>query len=141
MNIDKLLKTYNQTLKDIHEAFGYVEDWVTIPLQDLTDEEWGLRISDGKHKCDGLMYLNGSGILCYGDFDDENNYYESEIYTQRFLPKWIYKTETHTMISVNTGCDGNKYLSILSNDKQRVGEGFVRVEDTWYFTGEREGSQ
>jgi len=141
MNIDKLLKTYNQTLKDIHEAFGYVEDWVTIPLQDLTDEEWGLRMSDGKHRFD-IMHGKGTGVLCYGELDNlDGDYYSSRIYTQRFLPKWIYKTETHTMISVNTGCDGNKYLSILSNDKQRVGEGFVRVEDTWYFTGEREGYQ
>jgi hypothetical protein len=58
--------------------------------------------------------------------------YHGPIYTQRFLPRWIYRGEECTMISVDTQCDGNKYLMIFSNEKECT-EKFLKslYESTW----------
>jgi hypothetical protein len=54
------------------------------------------------------------------DLDDEDagNYYSNEIYTQRHLPKWIYRGAEYTMIVVDTHTDGNKFLQIFDNSKE-----------------------
>lgn len=54
------------------------------------------------------------------DLNDEEkgNYYSNEIYTQRFLPKYVYRTKDYTMISVDTHTDGNKFLQIFDNSKE-----------------------
>lgn len=103
----KLLKEYFALRKQIHDYFGYVEDWVDIPLEDGTDFYW---------------YLTGEG---HGDsvrFAEEieavHDMYEDQIYTQRFLPKWVYRGEEYTMVCVDTQTDGNKFLRIFDNSKE-----------------------
>ena len=49
---------------------------------------------------------------------DDGNYYESEFYDQRYLAKVVYRGEKYTMISVDTHCDGNKFLMIFDNAKE-----------------------
>lgn len=49
---------------------------------------------------------------------EEGDYYEHEIYTQRFLPKWVYRGEDYTMICVDTRVDGNKFLQVFDNKKE-----------------------
>lgn len=44
--------------------------------------------------------------------------YSNEIYTQRFLPKWVYRGKDYTMICVDTHTDGNKFLQIFDNSKE-----------------------
>ena len=71
---------------------------------------------------------DGSGTVTYAmaiedmpesQYDEtKKNYYEDQIYTQRFLPKWVYRAEDYTMISVDTQCDGNKFLAIFDNTKE-----------------------
>ena len=51
--------------------------------------------------------------------DADGNYYEDEIYTQRFLPKWVYRGEDYTMVCVDTHTDGNQFLRIFDNLKER----------------------
>lgn len=46
------------------------------------------------------------------------SYYTAEIYTQRFLPKWIYRTDNHTLVCMDTHVDGNKFLGIFDNNKE-----------------------
>lgn len=93
----------------VHSYFGYVEGWVSIPLEDtreyywLVDEEAGIvRFAD---TAELLLNLDG-------------DYYEDEIYTQRFLPKYVYRADDFTMISVDTRVDGNKFLRIFDNKKE-----------------------
>ena len=95
----------------VHQYFGYDEDWVTIPLRDMTDSYW---------------HLTGpTGTVYYADSEDEletgvGNYYSAVVYTQRFLPKWVYETDDYTMICADTQCDGNKFLMIFDNAKKRT---------------------
>ena len=98
----------------IHQYFGYQEDWSIIPLVDHRDMHWILDEND-----------NGSGEINYSETPFENGYeaagqyYNASIYTQRFLPKWVYRTEKHTLICMDTHCDMNRYLGIFDNEKEQ----------------------
>jgi hypothetical protein len=107
----KLLSAYLDAKKDLHDYFGYVEDWVVIPIDDALDYFWRL---DGEGHGGVVMFADSVGELNSA----EGNYYENSIYTQRHLPKWVYRGEDYTMICVDTHTDGNKFLQIFSNDKE-----------------------
>ena len=104
----KQLKEYFKLQKEIYDYFGYKEDWVVIPIEDATDYFW---------------HLTGEG---HGDevwFGEDKEgalspMYSNEIYTQRFLPKWVYRGKDYTMICVDTHTDGNKFLQIFDNSKE-----------------------
>lgn len=107
----KLLDDYFALQKQVHEYFGYVEDWRVIPLEDAREYVWQL---DGE----------GPGSVRFADteanlFDEEaGKYYENEIYTQRFLPKWVYRGLEYTMVCVDTNTDGNVLLQVFDNAKE-----------------------
>lgn len=102
----KLLQEYFKLQKEIYEYFGYVEDWVKIPLDDCTDYLW----------C-----ISGDNEVVFAESEEDfksGKYYGNEIYRQRFLPKWVYPGSEYTMICVDTHTDGNKFLSVFDNSKQ-----------------------
>ena len=104
----KLLDKYFKIQEQIYEYFGYAEDWVVIPIDDARQYFW---------KVDNQE-------VCFADTEQElesqdGNYYVNEIYTQRFLPKWVYRAAGYTMICVDTHTDGNKFLQIFDNAKER----------------------
>jgi len=113
MAIFKVFDTFFQYEEEIHEYFGYKEDWVKIPLVDFRDQHWALD-----------QYEDGSGYIIHHEepLTEERitslDFYSAEIYTQRFLPKWVYKAADYTLISMNPGVDGNKYLGIFDNTKK-----------------------
>ena len=113
--IMQLLKDYQALEKQIHDYFGYVEDWVTIPLDDATNMYW--RILGGEGRGGVVQYAKSVEELPTDD-SDGGEYYEHEIYTQRFLPKWVYRASDYTMICVDTHTDGNHYLQIFDNSKE-----------------------
>ena len=96
--------------QEVHEVFGYKQDWVRIPLEDCRDAWWFIREGNVVHGDDEHPYDAG-GIR-------DGHCFVWEIYTHRFLPKWVYETPTHTMICVDTHVDGNKYLAIFDNTKR-----------------------
>jgi hypothetical protein len=107
----QLLDQYFEIQQKIFEFFGYVEDWRVIPLDDCRDKFW--RLSG-----------QGPGTLHYADSERElleqsGNYYEDEIYTQRHLPRWVYRGDGFTMVSCDPHTDGNKFLRVLDNTKER----------------------
>ncbi len=105
-----LLDEYFEIQKRIYAHFGYVEDWVKIPLDDATAYFW---------RCDGVTVDFAETEAELNSQDGE--YYANEVYTQRFLPKWVYEAEAgdYTMICVDTQTDGNKFLQIFDNAKRR----------------------
>lgn len=107
----KILKEYFELEKKIHEYFGYVEDWVTIPLLDQTDSYWYY---------DEYFVLYSSKPLTLEVVRPGKEIHSGSLYTQRFLPKWYYRGEEYTMISIDTHCDGNKYLMVFDNSKELV---------------------
>lgn len=110
-SIPSLLGTYFSNQRAIYELFGYQEDWVVIPISDDTGHAWWWLSSEGR-----------GGKVIFGDEDvrkdiETEKYYSHSVYTQRFLQKWVYKTQTHTMVCSNTHTDGNKFLCIFDNSK------------------------
>lgn len=80
---------------------------------------------------DGTPYywsLTGEGHgdnVCFAKTEKElteqdGNYYENEIYTQRHLPKWVYRGAEYTLVVVDTNTDGNQLLSVFANSKERA---------------------
>lgn len=109
----KLLQDYFKLQKEIFDYFGYTEDWKVIPLDDSTDYFWQLN-EDSQ---------GGGDVLFSEDVEklkdiEAGEYYSNEIYTQRFLPKWIYRGADYTMICVDTHTDGNKFLQVFDNSKE-----------------------
>lgn len=112
----KILDEYFAMQKKIYEYFGYVEDWVVIPLDDSREFYWhltGYKLYFSKEKDFYVLSSTEEGI-----FDDDIEYYSNEVYTQRFLDRYVYCGEEYTMICVDTGTDGNKFLQIFDNAKE-----------------------
>ena len=108
----ELLKAYFNVRQSVYDYFGYVEDWRVIPLDDATDYFWTLH-----------QDAEGRGFVGFADSLEEleaedGNYYQNDIYTQRFLPKWVYRGRDYTMICVDTHTDGNQFLQIFDNAKE-----------------------
>ncbi len=107
-----LLDQYNSARQQVFDYFGYVEDWRVLPLDDARKYFWTL---EGE----------GPGIVKYASTESElkkesgEAYYENEIYTQRHLPKWVYRGAEYTLIVVDTQCDGNKFLQVFANVNER----------------------
>lgn len=106
-----ILDRYNEAKKELFEYFGYVEDWRVIPVEDSREVFWRL---DGE----------GPGEVYFAATEEElesedGEYYSDEIYMQRFLTKWVYRGKDYTMVCVDTHTDGNKFLRIFDNSKER----------------------
>jgi hypothetical protein len=102
-----IIEEYFKLLEEVYEYFGFKEDYVIFALEDRRDYEWVL-IDD-----DVVQYGNREDIL-----NDTGEYYEDEIYKQRFYNKWIYRGKDYTMIMVDTHTDGNKFLAVFDNKKE-----------------------
>jgi len=112
LNLQQSLTDYFNLQKKIFDYFGYVEDWVSISLADKTNVYWFLT----------GVGENSSYVYRYKPFTLESvedvDVYSGEVYTQRFLPKWVYRGEEYTMVCADTHVDGNKYLMIFDNTKE-----------------------
>lgn len=109
-----ILNHYFELQEEIYKYFGYVEDYRVIPLSDETLYFWWLNQSE-----------DGTGVIWYADarFSVElitagENLYSAQIYTQRFLDKWVYRGAEYTMICADTRTDGNKFLMVFDNEKE-----------------------
>lgn len=111
---------YFKLQEEIFDYFGYVENWKVIPLADCRAYYW---------------YVTGEGhgdVVRYSENEEtlkklDGNHFADEIYTQRFLEKWVYRKDDFTLICVDTNTDGNKFLSIYDNSKERPH--FIKEED------------
>jgi len=112
-----MLKEYFELQNKIHRHFGYKEDWVSIPLRDETGTYWNLVVDCIDEELSG-------GEVCFADSIDDlldvetGNCYSAIIYQQRFLPKYIYRTDEHTMIVGDSRVDGNVFLYVFTNDNE-----------------------
>lgn len=107
----KLLLDYVKSLEAIYAHVGFEPDWVVYPISIRTLYFWN--IVDGKIK--------------YAETEEEletesGEYFESDVYTQRFYEKWTYPGENFTMVFEDTHTDGMKYFAIFDNSKHRPGK-------------------
>lgn len=108
-DINELIEQEQNTRKAIFEYFGYVEDWCIFPFSDCREMFWHI---DGS-ETNGCI-ISANSLEEYAD----GEVYSDEIYTQRFLPKWVYRAKDYTMILVDTHTDGNRFLAIYDNKKE-----------------------
>jgi hypothetical protein len=108
----KQLIKYFKLQKEIYEYFGYKEDWKIIPLTDSTNVFWC--ILNGEENSSVRFSESKYSLLS----TDNSKIYEHEIYTQRFLSKYVYRGKDYTMICVDTNVDGNKFLQVFSNKNE-----------------------
>jgi hypothetical protein len=112
----KLLNDYFRLRLELFDYFGYVENWKAIPVDDATMYYW--KLSGESFGDEGY-----SNEVLFADTLEElesqdGNFYSNEIYTQRHLPKWVYRGADYTMVVVDTHVDGNKFLQIFDNSKE-----------------------
>jgi hypothetical protein len=106
----QLIDDYFSIKQKIHDAFGYVENWVVIPLEDNRDYYW--------------VYQEGDDDVLFAEKEEHlrdasgGEYYSNSIYRQRFLNKYVYEANGYTMICCDTQVDGNKFLCIFDNAKK-----------------------
>lgn len=120
MNLKDSVAKYFKLEQEIHDYFGYKQDWVTISLEDRTTDYWMI-IGDGDKNTDMCVY--SPEPLTKESIEAGDNIYSGNIYTQRFLSKWVYRAEDHTLVAVDTRTDGNKFLMIFSNNRECKGLG------------------
>ena len=104
----ELLDKYFEIQKQIYDHFGYVEDWVVIPLDDCRRYFWHLT---GEGPGDEVMFAKEEKNLFGGTEEDG--------YSNEILPKRVFRAADYTMICVDTHTDGNKFLQIFDNAKER----------------------
>lgn len=115
-----MIDDYFKLLQEVHDHFGYVEDWCVFPLVDHREYYW---VADD-NEVQFSPRKDVAEALAKADYWDQipeemhNEVYSDEIYYNRFLPKAVYKAEDYTMILVDTNTDGNKFLSIFDNKKE-----------------------
>lgn len=124
----KLLEQYFNLQKQIYDYFGYVEDWVVIPLDDQTNKYW--MITGGDERGAGGYVTWSPEPFTIESLKKGDNIYGGPVYTQCFLPKWIWRVEKYTMISVDTQTDGNKFLMVFDNSKECTDEE-MKASNPW----------
>lgn len=113
----KILDDYFKLQMDLYNYFGYEEDWKVIPINDERRCYWSLLNGEGSGG--SVRYAETKEQLINADIDNlDSDYYEDDIYTQRFLPKWVYRGKDYTMICCNPHVDGNFFLRIFDNLKE-----------------------
>jgi hypothetical protein len=110
-----IVDEYNRIQDALFEYFGYVQDWRVIPTDNQTGRYWMICGPED----------DNSTKVAYSDkpftkelIEKGEELYSGTIYTQRHLPKWVYRGAEHTMVAVDTHCDGNQVLMIFDNDKE-----------------------
>ena len=109
--MEEKINQYYNLQEEIFNHCGYQEDWKIYPLVDEREYLWYVS-KDEKE----LKLAKKLEDFVTGD------YYSDEILKDRFLPKSIYQGEKYTMILIDTHTDGNRYLSLLSNEKRQLNE-------------------
>lgn len=106
------IAAYFKLQEEVFNYFGYVQDWKVIPLDPQLGRHWMICGPEDK----------GSTAVVYSDkpftresIEAGSDIYSGNIYTQRFLPKWVYRGKDYTMVAVDTHCDDNKVLMVFEN--------------------------
>ena len=87
---------------------GFIPDWVEYAIDDHTEKVWQTYL-DPK----GGGYVKSADSVI--QFHSDGDYYQDEIYTQRFYNKWVYEGKDVTMIFCNPGTDGINWFKVFNN--------------------------
>lgn len=101
-----LIENYNKALQDLYDHVGFKEDWVVYPIDDCSESYWDI-IGDNVRWAPTIELFNSDG-----------DYYQDDIYKQRFYSKWIYEGQDYTMIFCDPHVDGMKWFRVFDNNKK-----------------------
>ena len=114
-NIKASIETYFSIAAEIHEYFGYNENWKCIPMDNHIGDYWMVFLDKDEV---GGKYVYSPKPFTEDKIKAGSDIYSGEIYCQRFLKKWVYRAKDMTMICADTQTDGNKFLMLFENDKE-----------------------
>lgn len=101
-----IMQAYEAAEAALFEHVGFTPDWVMCPISDCTESYW---------------YTDGETVV-YAEtmekMESDGNYYQDDIYTQRFYEKWIYEGKDLTMIFCDPHVDGVKWFRVFDNTKR-----------------------
>ena len=104
----QLLDNYQALEKQIHEYFGYEQNWRLLPIDDCRKYYWNVDDTSGVNYADSVQELE----------TETGNCYSGEFYFAGSTEPLIYRKTDYTMIAIDTGCDGNVMLMIFDNAKE-----------------------
>jgi len=119
MTIHETIDEFFELREAIFKHVGYVEDWRVLPLADEREMYWSVDADERVF----VKFAPRREALAYWLKHDDwgpygNELYDNEIYTQRHLPKWVYRGAKVTLVVVDTHTDGNKLLQLFRNDRE-----------------------
>jgi hypothetical protein len=119
VKINAVVDAYFEHRAAIFKHVGYVENWRILPIVDYRRDYWSV----DKFEREYVRHSpNREAIAYWIEHDDYGKYgdrvYENSIYTQRHLPKWVYRGKELTIVVVDTHTDGNQYLQLFANDRE-----------------------
>ena len=117
--IGDVVDTFFAQRAAIFKHVGYREDWRILPIVDYRSDYWSVDELEREH----VRFSPDREALAYWlAHDDYGKYgdrlYENSIYTQRHLPRWVYRGKELTIVVVDTHTDGNQYLQLFANDRE-----------------------
>lgn len=95
--------------EQIHDAFGYQEQWRVFPIVDMREFCWHLEDFSKLRYWDNREYALAR---------DQMHEYGADVYTQRHLEQWVYRAEGFAMILMDTHCDLNVFLGVFDETKE-----------------------
>ena len=112
MEKESIIERHFKLQLEVYNYFNYFPNWVYIPMDFRPKTHWMIC---GPEDNSSTSIVYSPIEFTEKSIEEGSNIYGGSLYTQRFLPKWVYRGENYTMISVDTHCDGNKLLLIFEN--------------------------
>ena len=101
-----IVEKYQKALDAVYEHVGFKEDWVVCPLDEQLASYWYV-------DNDIMRFANS-----IEQFFSDGDYYEDDLYTQRFYSKWVYEGADFTMVFCDPHVDGMKWFRLFDNNKR-----------------------
>jgi hypothetical protein len=131
MTADQLndaLTRYFAAKAEVHAGFGYQPNWREIPLDDAREMYWMLVGGEGE---------DAACVYSKKPFTEETLktgqvIYSSDIYTQRFLEKYVFRVAGFVMVSADPKVNLNKFLMVFDAAKECTDDALRAVwEEHW----------
>jgi len=103
-----IAEKYFNAQKELFDHVGFTPDWVEYSIDDATQYLWTIEANNKTVKYAETLEKMTSG----------GEYYEDEIYTQRFYDKWVYEGKDVTMIFCDPHVDGCRWFKVFDNKKR-----------------------
>lgn len=122
MDLEEKLEKYLELEEEIFKEFGYEQTWHRYPIQVETDSYWLVT---------GLY--NEVYVYSPKPFSKKSIESGKEISsaTIQGLSTGMWKTETHTMVLLDTHVDGNIWLFVFDNEKECKDKKLASLCEEW----------